>query len=108
MELGEGWTGALIRNEKTFIGLESALVVVAVLSLNAFHPGYCFREGYARKVPRNVKGSWWMKGGGRKARADDVGRDDTIEKSVERRSSGDGVGLSSQDKETADIIAAEG
>ena len=33
------------------------MVIVAVLSLNAFHPGLCFREGYdikptARKMSR--------------------------------------------------------
>ena len=45
-ELGEGWEGALIKNQSLFIGLEGAMVIVAVLALNAFHPGICFREGY--------------------------------------------------------------
>ena len=48
-ELSEGWEGALIKNQYTFIGLEGAMVIVAVLALNAFHPGFCFREGYIRK-----------------------------------------------------------
>ena len=45
-ELSEGWEGALIKNQNLFIGLEGVMVVIAVLALNAFHPGLCFREGY--------------------------------------------------------------
>jgi len=44
-ELSEGWGGHLIKTQKYFIGLEGAIVGVAVLALNAFHPGLCFREG---------------------------------------------------------------
>ena len=53
-ELSEGWGGALIKNQKLFIGFEGAMVIVAVLVLNIFHPGYCFREGYEPKRYRNV------------------------------------------------------
>ena len=53
-ELSEGWTGALIRDQRLFIGFEGAMVIVAVLVLNAFHPGYCFREGYVQKEYRNL------------------------------------------------------
>lgn len=50
-ELSEGWTGHLIMTQKYFIGLEGAIVSAAVLALNAFHPGICFREGdTARKA----------------------------------------------------------
>lgn len=45
-ELSEGWNGKLIKTQKYFIGLEGAIVGTAVLALNAFHPGLCFREGY--------------------------------------------------------------
>ncbi|MCJ1286110.1 hypothetical protein MMC26_005453 [Xylographa opegraphella] len=45
-ELSAGWEGALIKNQNLFIGLEGVMVVIAVLALNAFHPGFCFREGY--------------------------------------------------------------
>lgn len=45
-ELSEGWNGHLIKTQKYFIGLEGAIVGAAVLALNAFHPGLCFREGY--------------------------------------------------------------
>ncbi|KAF2793980.1 RTA1-domain-containing protein [Melanomma pulvis-pyrius CBS 109.77] len=45
-ELSEGWTGRLIKTQSYFIGLEGAIVGLAVLALNAFHPGLCFREGY--------------------------------------------------------------
>lgn len=48
-ELSEGWTGHLIETQKYFIGLEGAIVASAVLSLNAFHPGLCFREGYSAR-----------------------------------------------------------
>ncbi len=30
------------------------MVIVAVLVLNIFHPGYCFREGYVQKKYRNL------------------------------------------------------
>ena len=53
-ELSEGWTGALIQNQHLFIGFEGAMVVVAVLVLNLFHPGYCFREGYVQKKYKNL------------------------------------------------------
>ncbi|CAD6566894.1 MAG: hypothetical protein ASARMPRED_000182 [Alectoria sarmentosa] len=53
-ELSEGWTGALIENQHLFIGFEGAMVIVAVLVLNLFHPGYCFREGYAQKKYKNL------------------------------------------------------
>lgn len=49
-ELSEGWTGHLIKTQKYFIGLEGAIVGLAVLALNAFHPGLCFREGYDTKL----------------------------------------------------------
>lgn len=61
-ELSEGWEGALVKNQKLFIGLEGATVMVAVLSLNAFHPGLCFREGYTPKT-RGIRS-------GRKGRSD--------------------------------------
>ena len=40
-ELAEGWNGVLI----LFIGLEGAMVIAAVLTLNAFHPGFCLHSG---------------------------------------------------------------
>lgn len=68
-ELSEGWTGALIGNQKLFIGFEGAIVSLAMLVLNAFHPGLCFREGYQgntnlkgqTKVKKEGKG-WFGKG----------------------------------------------
>ena len=61
-ELGEGWEGALIKNQKLFIGLEGVMVIIAVLVLNAFHPGYCFKEGYDTPVARKVKNKKAKKG----------------------------------------------
>ncbi|KAI4200904.1 MAG: hypothetical protein LQ350_003590 [Teloschistes chrysophthalmus] len=54
VELGEGWNGALIKNQTLFIVLEGVMVIIAVLVLNLFHPGLCFREGYVRK-PKATK-----------------------------------------------------
>lgn len=54
-ELSEGWEGALIKNQHLFIGFEGAMVIVAVLVLNIFHPGYCFREGYVQRKYRNLR-----------------------------------------------------
>lgn len=45
VELGEGWTGNLIRHQWLFVGFEGVLVGVACLALNAFHPALCFKEG---------------------------------------------------------------
>ncbi|KAH6643617.1 RTA1 like protein-domain-containing protein [Boeremia exigua] len=42
-ELSEGWNGHLIKTQRYFIGLEGAVIIVAVLSLNIFHPGLCFK-----------------------------------------------------------------
>jgi len=54
-ELSEGWTGHLISTQRYFIGLEGAIVAAGVLSLNAFHPGFCFREGYEKKEKTEKK-----------------------------------------------------
>jgi hypothetical protein len=48
-ELSEGWTGHLISTQRYFIGLEGAIVAAGVLSLNGFHPGFCFQEGYEQR-----------------------------------------------------------
>ncbi|KAF4974557.1 hypothetical protein FZEAL_8552, partial [Fusarium zealandicum] len=41
-ELGQGYFSALFRDEGLFIGLESCTMCVAVLLLNAGHPGFAF------------------------------------------------------------------
>ncbi|EEH10300.1 parasitic phase-specific protein PSP-1 [Histoplasma capsulatum G186AR] len=41
-ELSDGWDGPLLKDEPLFIGLESVMIVLAVLVLNAFHPGWGF------------------------------------------------------------------
>ncbi|KAK8230495.1 sphingoid long-chain base transporter RSB1 [Phyllosticta capitalensis] len=48
-ELSEGWNGHLIETQSYFIGLEGAIVGAAMVALNAFHPGLCFREGYEER-----------------------------------------------------------
>ncbi|KAL8841206.1 MAG: hypothetical protein Q9170_000995 [Blastenia crenularia] len=64
VELGEGWEGALIKNQTLFIVLEGVMVVIAVLILNLFHRGLCFREGYIRKPKaerRSGGGTFWQR-----------------------------------------------
>ncbi|KAF1997308.1 RTA1-domain-containing protein [Amniculicola lignicola CBS 123094] len=41
-ELTGGWRNELMRNEVDFIILEGAMIVLSVLFLTVFHPGYCF------------------------------------------------------------------
>ena len=43
-ELGEGWTGNLIRRQWLFVGFEGVMVIVACLALNAFNPAFMFKE----------------------------------------------------------------
>jgi hypothetical protein len=56
VELSEGWTGHLIRQQWLFVGLEGVMVVVAVVALNSFHPAFCFdakfKDGEGRKRMR--------------------------------------------------------
>lgn len=41
-ELTGGWGSPLMRNEVEFIVLEGVMIVIAVMALTVFHPGYCF------------------------------------------------------------------
>ncbi|KAF2463797.1 RTA1-domain-containing protein [Lindgomyces ingoldianus] len=41
-ELTDGWGSDIMRNEVEFIVLEGAMIVISVLVLTVFHPGYCF------------------------------------------------------------------
>jgi hypothetical protein len=41
-ELTGGWRSELMREETEFIILEGAMIVLSVLVLTVFHPGYCF------------------------------------------------------------------
>lgn len=54
-ELSDGWNGPLISNETLFIVLEGVMIVISVLVLNAFHPGWCFKEGYEDSVTLDMK-----------------------------------------------------
>ena len=55
IELAQGWEGELIKNQTYFIVLEGVMVIVAVLALNGFHPGWCFQEGYHESVTSALK-----------------------------------------------------
>jgi len=60
-ELSEGWSGQLIKTQRYFIGLEGAVIVAAVLALNIFHPGLCFKEALdARTEPENKSRRTWF------------------------------------------------
>jgi hypothetical protein len=41
-ELTGGWRSEIMRNEPEFIALEGVMIVISVLALTVFHPGYCF------------------------------------------------------------------
>jgi hypothetical protein len=41
-ELTGGWRSEIMRNEAEFIVLEGVMIVISVLVLTVFHPGYCF------------------------------------------------------------------
>ncbi|TVY44651.1 Sphingoid long-chain base transporter [Lachnellula subtilissima] len=43
-ELGEGWTGNLIRHQWLFVGFEGVMVIVACFALNIFNPAFSFKE----------------------------------------------------------------
>lgn len=45
IELGEGWTGHLIKQQWLFVGFEGVMVIVACLALNVCHPALTFKEG---------------------------------------------------------------
>lgn len=79
-ELSEGWNGHLIKTQKYFIGLEGAIIALAVLALNAFHPGLCFREGYDTHTGRRFCGCC---GGRRKNREVEYGTDSPPVRPVE-------------------------
>lgn len=58
-ELSEGWQGHLIKTQKYFIILEGAIVIVAVLALNLFHPGFCFKEAMDVSVVQSSTKTWY-------------------------------------------------
>ncbi|KAL3422373.1 RTA1 like protein [Phlyctema vagabunda] len=43
-ELGEGWTGHLIKQQWLFVGFEGVMVIVACFALNFFNPAFAFKE----------------------------------------------------------------
>ena len=43
-ELGEGWTGNLIRRQYLFVGFEGVMVIVACVALNVFNPAFTFSD----------------------------------------------------------------
>jgi hypothetical protein len=60
-ELSQGWTGHLAVTEKYFIGLEGAIIIAAVLLLNIFHPGHCFKGAVDERTVQPSGKKWWGK-----------------------------------------------
>jgi hypothetical protein len=58
-ELSEGWKGRLIMTQRYFIGLEGAIIIAAVLALNIFHPGFCFRGASDTTKVRRTGRTWY-------------------------------------------------
>lgn len=81
VELGEGWNGVLIKNQTLFIVLEGVMVVVAVLVLNLFHPGLCFREGYVKKPKTETRNGGGKKLWQRKSREESNGKGSPVQDS---------------------------
>ncbi len=79
-ELGEGWEGHLIKTQHLFIWLEGFMVILAVLSLNLFHPGFCFREGYVSKWRKAGKVGKMEKGAEESGSERDGGSPEVVEK----------------------------
>jgi len=50
VEMAQGWEGDLIKDQTLFFVLEGVMVIAAVIVLNVFHPGWCFREAYADRL----------------------------------------------------------
>ncbi|EON99628.1 putative parasitic phase-specific protein psp-1 protein [Phaeoacremonium minimum UCRPA7] len=77
-ELSKGWTGPLMKNQPMFIGFEGVMIVVAVVSLNVFHPSVCFKEmmegegGFSRKKNNAVQDSGLESGVGKSEQASDT------------------------------------
>ncbi|KAH8594146.1 RTA1 like protein-domain-containing protein [Bisporella sp. PMI_857] len=63
VELAQGWTGHLIRQQWLFVGFEGVMVIVACFALNLFNPAFTFSEamtglgglGTKRKIKKQQK-----------------------------------------------------
>lgn len=44
IQFGQGWGGSLIKNPAYFIGLDSVMMLVALISLTIFHPGFVYKS----------------------------------------------------------------
>ncbi|CZR66914.1 related to phospholipid-translocating ATPase [Phialocephala subalpina] len=54
-EMAGGWSNPIMQDQISFIILDGVMCVVAVLALNAFHPGFLFQQSYATvKAEGNV------------------------------------------------------
>ncbi|KAI0094862.1 RTA-like protein [Irpex rosettiformis] len=57
VELGDGWTGRVLRTQVYFNVFDGAMVLVAIFILNAFHPGFLLFSNAAREgIPVDTEG----------------------------------------------------
>ncbi|KAJ5105918.1 RTA-like protein [Penicillium alfredii] len=57
IELSQGWTGYLITHESYFIGLDGAMMVVAVAIFNVLHPGWLLPSSESVGEKRDITSS---------------------------------------------------
>lgn len=60
-ELSEGWEGEIMGDEWMFVGFEGILIIIAVVALNIFHPGWCMKE-LLEGEDGALKGLWCLRG----------------------------------------------
>ncbi|KAL0937605.1 parasitic phase-specific protein psp-1 [Colletotrichum truncatum] len=54
-ELSRGWTGPLMERQDLFVGFEGVMIIIAVVGLNFFHPGFCSKELFGgRNTDKNA------------------------------------------------------
>lgn len=44
IQFGQGWGGTLIKNPAYFIALDSVMMLIAIISLTIFHPGFVYKS----------------------------------------------------------------
>jgi hypothetical protein len=53
-ELSSGWGSEIMSHEIEFIVMEGIMIVIATISLNVFHPGFCFGEQFNQEAEKGT------------------------------------------------------
>lgn len=64
-ELSEGWEGPVMGDQGMFVGFEGVLIIIAVVVLNIFHPGFCMKP-LLEGDDGALKGMWCFRRRGKK------------------------------------------